>query len=121
MKVKALSGLELEVINIVWEIQACSVRDVLTQITKDKELAYTTIATILQRLHEKGLVTRNTKDFVVHYTPKISKTRYSKTVVGSFFTNFFQSFGDVAIASFAESVEELPQEKKKYFLKLLEK
>lgn len=121
MKVKALSELELEVMNVVWELDTCAVRDVLGRISKDKELAYTTIATILQRLYEKGLVTRTNKEFIVHYSPKISKTQYSKTVAGSFFTKFFDSFGDAAIASFAESVDELPKEKKEYFLRLLEK
>ncbi len=121
MKVKALSELEFEVMNVVWNIQTCSVRDVLAQISKDKDLAYTTIATILQRLHEKGLVNRSDKDFAVHYKPRISKAEYSKSVAGSFFTKFFDSFGDAAIASFAESVDELPREKKEYFLRLLEK
>ena len=121
MKVKALSELELEVMNVVWDLKACAVRDVLAQISKDKELAYTTIATILQRLYDKGLVSRNNRDFVVNYTPKISKAQYSKAVAGSFFTKFFDSFGDAAIASFAESVDELPKEKKEYFLRLLEK
>jgi len=121
MKLKALSELEQEVMNVVWEINTCSVRAVLKRISKKKNLAYTTIATILQRLYEKGLVVRNNKDFVVHYSPKVSKEAYGKSIAGSFLTTFFQSFGDTAIASFAESIVELSKEKKDYFLKLLEK
>ena len=121
MKIKALSELEQEVMNVVWENNSCSVRDVLKEISQKKELAYTTVATILLRLHEKGMVTRNDKDFAILYLPKISKEDYSKSIAGSFFNKFFQSFGDTAIASFAESIEELPKEKKKYFLDLLEK
>ncbi len=121
MKPKALSEFEQEVMNIVWECGDCSVRDVLERISKEKELAYTTIATILQRLYEKGLVIRKDNNFIVHYTPKVTKTEYGKTVAGSFFANFFDSFGDTAIASFAQSIEELPKEKKDYFLRLLEK
>jgi len=121
MKIKALSDLEQEVMQIVWENDSSSVRDVLKKISKTKELAYTTVATILLRLYEKGLLTRNDKDFAILYSPKISKEDYSKSIAGSFFNKFFQSFGDTAIASFAESIEELPKEKKKYFLDLLEK
>jgi predicted transcriptional regulator len=121
MKIKALSELELEVMNLVWENNSCSVRDVLKEISQKKELAYTTVATILLRLNEKGMVIRNDKDFAILYSPKISKEDYSKSIAGSFFNKFFQSFGDTAIASFAESIEELPKEKKKYFLDLLEK
>ncbi len=118
---KGLSPLDQEIMNIVWSSGGCTVREVLEQIRKEKELAYTTVATILTRLHDKGLLKRVEKNSVVYYSPKISREDFSKKVAGSFFTNFLQSFGDTAIASFAESIEELPKEKKDYFLKLLEK
>lgn len=118
---KSLSPLDQEIMNIVWNCQTCSVREVLEQIRKEKELAYTTVATILTRLYDKGLLKRSEKNSIVYYSPKISRQDFGKKVAGSFFTNFFQSFGDTAIASFAESIEELPKEKKAYFLKLLEK
>lgn len=118
---KSLSPLDQEIMNIVWSCGGCTVREVLEQIRKEKELAYTTVATILTRLHEKDLLKRVEKNSVMYYSPKISREDFSKKVAGSFFTNFFKSFGDTAIASFAESIEELPKEKKDYFLRLLEK
>ena len=121
IKTKPLSELEQEVMNIVWEFEICSVREVLEQISKHKELAYTTIATILQRLHEKGFVIRKNKYFAVHYAAKISKEVYSKNMARTFIQKFVGTFGDVAIASFAESVDKLPKEKREYFLSLLEK
>lgn len=118
---KSLSPLDQEIMNIVWGCGKCSVREVFDQICKEKKLAYTTVATILSRLHCKGLLKRVEKKSVVYYSPKVSREDFSKRVVGSFFANFFRSFGDAAIASFAESVDELPKDKKDYFLKLLEK
>lgn len=106
--------------NIVWEFDSCSVRDVLDRMNEKKSLAYTTIATILQRLYEKGLVIRKDKDFVVHYAAKVSKENYSKSMAKSFIQKFVNAFGDIAIASFADSVDKLPKEKKEYFLSLLE-
>ncbi len=120
MKTKPLSELEQEVMNIVWEFETCSVRDVLEQISKQKELAYTTVATILQRLYEKGLVVQKDKDFMVHYAARVSKEAYSKNMAKSFIQKFVGTFGDIAIASFAESVDKLPKEKKEYFLSLLD-
>lgn len=117
---KGLSPLDQKIMDIVWNRQTCSVREALGQM-KDKELAYTTVATVLARLHDKGLLKRVEKNSVVYYSAKISREEFGKKVAGSFFTSFFQSFGDTAIASFAESIEELPKEKKDYFLKLLEK
>lgn len=120
-KQKSLSSLEQEVMNIIWNAKVCTIREVLEQIHKDKDLAYTTVATIFTRLYDKGFLKREEKHSVIQYSPKISRENFSKKVAGSFLTNFFQSFGDTAIASFADSIEELPTEKKEYFLKLLEK
>jgi len=121
MKAKQLSELEEETMNIVWELQACSVRDVVNKITQTKQLAYTTIATILQRLYEKGLVKRKEDGAVIFYSPKISKEIYSRSMAQTFMSKFINSFGDAAIASFAESIEDLPKSKREYFLKLLTK
>lgn len=121
MKPKQLSELEQEVMNIVWECEGCSVRDVLERLNKKKKLAYTTVATILQRLHEKGLVNRGNKDSTLFYSPKISKESYSAKMAHLFINKFFNAFGDAAITSFAESIEKLPKGKKNYFLQLLDK
>lgn len=120
MKPKALSNLEQEVMGIVWDYQHCSVRDALKQVNKSHKLAYTTIATILQRLHDKGLVERKEEGQAYIYSPKLSKESYSKKLAQSFLKKFIHSFGDVAIASFAESIDSLPKGKKEYFLKLLD-
>lgn len=116
----SLGELEQQVMDIIWEQKNCSARDVLTKLKHKKKLAYTTIATILQRLYDKGLLSR-TYDKLGHiYSPKISKEKYSKNVAKSFLKNFINSFGDTAIASFADSIDKLPDEKKDYFLKLLD-
>ena len=120
MKPKQLSELEQEVMNIVWELDECSVREVLEKINKNKQLAYTTVATVLQRLCEKGLVVRKAEGVAFIYSPKLSKETYSKNLAQSFINKFFNSFGDVGLASFAQSIDKLPKNKKDYLLELLE-
>lgn len=120
MKATSLGELEKEVMDILWEQKNCSARDVLNKLQKNRTLAYTTVATILQRLYDKGLVKR-TEDKSGHiYSPKLSKESYSKNIAQSFIKKFIASFGDTAIASFAESIDKLPDEKRKYFLEILE-
>ncbi len=115
-----LGELEQQIMDIVWEHKNCSARDVLNMIEKDKKLAYTTVATILQRLFDKGLLTRNENTAGHIYSPKVSKEKYTKNVAQSFLKNFINSFGDTAIASFADSIDKLPEKKRKYFLKVLD-
>ncbi len=120
MKATQLGELEQQIMDILWEHKQCSARDILTQLEKDRRLAYTTVATILQRLHDKGLLTRKEDKSGYIYSPKVSKESYSKNIAKTFLRKFINSFGDIAIASFADSVDKLPDEKREYFLKLLE-
>jgi predicted transcriptional regulator len=116
----SLGELEQQIMDIVWECKNCSARDVLNKLETDKKLAYTTVATILQRLFDKGLLTRKENTAGHIYSPKISKEKYTKNVAQSFLKNFISSFGDTAIASFADSIDKLPEKKRKYFLEVLD-
>lgn len=107
--------------SIVWTLGKCSVRDVLNKLNTEKKLAYTTVATLLQRLYGKGLVNRNDDNLTLLYSPKISKETYGKKMAKLLTNSFFKSYGDTAIASFAESIDKLPKQKREYFLKLLNK
>lgn len=120
MKSKVLGQLEQQIMDIVWESKNCSIRDVLNKLVKDKKLAYTTVATILQRLFDKGLLVRKEDHGSYIYSPKLSKEKYSKNIVQLFLKNSINSFGDTAIASFADGIDKLPEKKRKYFLELLE-
>lgn len=113
-----MSELEQEVMAIIWNCTSCTVRDVMKKLS-NKKLAYTTVATILYRLYEKGIVIRKGQGISFIYSPKMTKETYAKRFAQAFMKKFFSSFGDTAIASFAESIENLPKDKKKYLLQLL--
>lgn len=120
MKQKNLSRLEQLAMGVVWQKKDCSTKNIQSVLKKGgKTLAYTTVATILQRLYQKNLVERQMRGHAYIYFPKISKETYSKSVAQGFLTKFINSFGDAGLVSFAESIEKLPRNKRRYFLKLL--
>jgi len=121
MKTTNLGELEKQIMDIVWKCNECSGRDVLTKLKKNQKLAYTTVATILHRLYDKGLLNRKEDKLGYIYSPKLSKERYGKNIVKAFLNKFINSFGDTAIASFAEGIDGLPKKKRNQFLKLIEK
>lgn len=120
MKAVSLGELEQQIMDILWEHKQSSARDILSRLEKNRKLAYTTVATILQRLYDKGLVKRTGDKLGNIYAPKLSKESYSRNIAQSFLKKFIDSFGDTAIASFAESIDKLPEKKRRYFLKILE-
>ena len=121
MKTKSLGELEKQIMDIVWERNGCSTREVLTNLKKNQKLAYTTVATILHRLYDKGLLRRKEDRAGFIYSPKLSKERYSKNIARVFLRKFMYSFGDAAITSFAESIDKLPEGKRRNLLELIEK
>ena len=67
-----MGSLEAEVLDVLWRDQSPMVpSQVLDQIQGD--LAYTTIMTILARLHKKGLVDRSRKGRAYAYAPRVSE------------------------------------------------
>ncbi len=119
MKVGTLGELEMQVMEILWQSKQGSVADVLKAVIKKKKIAYTTVATILERLYEKGIVAKKSDKDRNLYSPKLSKSAYTSILIKNFLSKIFISFGDVAIASFAENLDSLPKSKKEYLLQLL--
>ena len=58
MSNKKPSEAEVEILQILWDEQPCSVRRVHEVIRASKDVGYTTILKQLQRMQDKGLVTR---------------------------------------------------------------
>lgn len=111
--------LETSVMEIVWNKKRCSPREVLVEL--NNKYALTTISTVLERLSLKKILVKNKTDGKVTFSPKISQEAYSDSVVKQFINKTVDSFGDLAVSSFARGVEQLPNKKRKELVKLLKK
>lgn len=121
MKANTLGKLEQQIMDIVWKNKNCSIRTVVQTLQKKRIIAYTTVSTVMQRLFIKGLIGRKTEKNGYRYFPKVSKESYVKSLTKFFVKKLEKSFGDVAIVSFAESLDSMPKKKRDYLLKLLNK
>jgi len=50
---------ELEILRVLWERGACTVRDVHEDLNRSREVGYTTVLKLMQIMLEKKLVTRD--------------------------------------------------------------
>ncbi len=65
---ETLGPLEMQVLGLLSETNALTVADVLSRLEKSgAAYAYTTVMTVLSRLHEKGMVRRTKKKNRYHY------------------------------------------------------
>ncbi len=71
-----LTEVELEFMNELWSLGQGSVRDVLDCLPPERNLAYTSGATILRILDEKGFVESRKDGKTLIYKPLLEKDRY---------------------------------------------
>lgn len=78
---KMLTDVELELMTILWRIGEGSVNDVIGQLVTGRELAYTSVSTVLRILEQKGIVSTRKEGRGHIYIPILSKSDYeAKTV-----------------------------------------
>ena len=56
MKTPRLSKAETRILEQVWKLGTCAVREVLESLPAEERVAYTTVQTLVYRLEEKGAV-----------------------------------------------------------------
>ncbi|MGI8597151.1 MAG: BlaI/MecI/CopY family transcriptional regulator [Thermoleophilaceae bacterium] len=72
----ALQGeLQLQVMSVLWRLEAATVEQVRGELP-DRGGAYTTVQTVLNRLADRGLLTRQRVGNAMVYRPSISESEY---------------------------------------------
>ncbi len=80
---------ELEILQVLWENGPSSVRFVNDQLGERRDVGYTTTLKLLQIMHEKSLVVRNTDARSHIYEAAIERDATQRNLLGSFVNNVF--------------------------------
>jgi predicted transcriptional regulator len=86
---RLLTGVELELMTIVWELGGGTVQEVLDRLPPERPLAYTSVATMLRILEQKGVLQSERQGRGFRYEPILRKSDYQAValdhVVGKVF------------------------------------
>lgn len=82
---------ELEILQVVWKRGSATVREVNEELSKDKgtEIGYTTTLKLMQIMHEKGLLERETSSRTHIYKALISRSSTSQNMIDSLIDTVF--------------------------------
>ena len=110
MKQQTLTKSETQVMNILWDMgRGACVADVLERYAEPRP-AYTTVATFLKILEQKGFVEhRKGSGKLLIYSPLLTRERYQRQVMTDVKDTLFGGSG-VKLVSFFAQQEELSQE-----------
>jgi predicted transcriptional regulator len=108
---KLLGELELAVMEVIWARQSVTVRDVLEVLREERELAYTTVMTVMSRLAEKGLLLVNKEGRAYRYQAAQSREEMEVQAVGRVVQSLLADFdGDIAVNQFVEQLSTIDPE-----------
>ena len=105
-----LGALEARVMNAVWDAERASVQDVLRALEPEKELAYTTIMTVLSRLTEKGFLAREKDGRAYVYRPLVSRESMADSALRTVIERFFEGVEEKAVAHLLGRGESISQD-----------
>ena len=103
----SLGPLETEILNIIWELSSATVKDVHDRILSDpdRELAYTSVATVLRRLTEKGWLKCDREGRTFYWQPMISRQQ-AQVIEAHEKLHRFLAVGNLdVVAAFADSLD----------------
>ena len=103
----SLGPLETEVLQIVWELGCATVKDVHDRILADpdRELAYTSVTTVLRRLTQKGWLTCDRAERAFSWQPLLSREQAQVIKAYDRLNQFLAVGNPDVVAAFADSLD----------------
>ena len=102
-----LTPLELEIMNVLWETGPANVQTVQQNLERD--LAYTTVQTMLNILHRKSKVKRTLKDRAYFYRPSVSRSQVVSQTIGDVVDRLFGGSAESLVMSLVETKHLTPE------------
>jgi len=102
---KFLGPLEAIVMERLWKRGSATVRDVVEDLGRTRSLAYTTVMTIMTRLHAKGLLERDLDGKTYVYRPAFSHEEHRERLSRDLVRGLVDEFGELALAHFAAELD----------------
>lgn len=101
--------LELQCLRALWTLREASVRDVRNAVTQTRNLAYTTVMTVLDRLARKGAVTRRKVGRSFVYVPVLSRDALRRLAVRDLIDSFFDGSQDQLLNYLRDGQVDVPE------------
>ena len=86
---RILTEVELELMTVIWNLGESTVKDVLSSLPENRDLAYTTVATVMKILEKKKFLVCKKNSYAHIFSPLVSKRDYESTCIEHIVTNVF--------------------------------
>ncbi len=101
-----LGKLEAEVMQVLWQQPGQAVSEVEAQLRRKREIARTTVLTTLDRMHNKGYLTREKQGKAFVYSPRYSRMDFEREMAQEVLGALLGGLGEPLLSTFVELVGE---------------
>jgi predicted transcriptional regulator len=104
----------------VWRRERATVREVMEALNTEaaSPRAYTTVMTIMARLHRKGLLDRTSESNTYVYVPRLTREEYAELRAKAEVDALVREYGDVALVHFARQMGTLDRRRQERLRRL---
>ncbi|MDE2295445.1 MAG: BlaI/MecI/CopY family transcriptional regulator [Gammaproteobacteria bacterium] len=99
--------LEYAVLAEIWKLGSASVRELHERLGAPEDLVYTTIAKVVDRLRDKGLIQRQRRGQAFLYRPRVAAEEVERARARSTVTRLLGATPRAAVATLVEAVDSL--------------
>lgn len=107
---KLLGDLEYAIMEVVWQRGRVTVREVATELTRHRALAYTTVMTVMSRLAEKGILRQHRVGRAYEYEAAFSPEQLAAEAAKRKIRSLLEDFGPLAMTAFIDQVGQVDPE-----------
>lgn len=103
---------ELEILQLLWQKDSCTVREVNEELSKSKqtEIGYTTTLKLMQLMHEKGLVERDASSRTHVYKALLNQEKTQKNLVSKLISSAFNGSASQLVMQALSDHQSSPEE-----------
>lgn len=102
---KVFGELEADVMEAIWRRGRATVQDVWTALREERELAYATVKTVMNRLADKGYLKRRALSRAHTFEPVMEREAFLRRVSDEVLEGLFVDFGEPIRAHLVESLK----------------
>jgi len=85
-----LATLQLQIMDVLWKLNEATVAEVRAELeAQGKDLAYTTVATMLTKMEKKGVVKHRSDGRVLKYKPAVARGKVAEAMTGELVAGVF--------------------------------
>lgn len=105
----SLGPLEAVVMEVFWEENEATVRDVYELLRTRREIAYTTVLSTTRNLFAKGFLSRQLQGKAHLYWPRFSRRQFTRSWVSRTVDDLLERFAEPALVHFLDRLTHLDE------------